>query len=83
MSYLKSSMNILLVVTVCIFIVSCAEDPPTPGCCQLKADACASPVNEQQCTDLNGQSFHEGGTCRTMTESFICSGSVNLSVLSA
>ena len=67
MSYLKSSTNILLVVTVCIFIVSCAkEDPPAPvGCCQVSADACASPVNEQQCEGLNGQSFHEGGTCRT------------------
>lgn len=67
MSYLKSSTNILLVVIVSTFIVSCAkEDPPAPvGCCQVAADACASPVNEQQCKDLNGQSFHEGGTCRT------------------
>ena len=71
MSYIKSSSNILLVVAVSIFIVSCAkEEPPVPvdevvGCCQVSADACASPVNEQQCEDLNGQSFHEGGTCRT------------------
>ena len=71
MSHLKSSMNILLVVAVSIFIVSCSkEEPPPPvdevvGCFQVLDDACASPTNEQQCEDMNGRSFHEGGTCRT------------------
>ena len=45
-------------------------DPPaeteTPtGCCQVTADSCASPVTAEQCEEMSGLSFHEGGTCRT------------------
>lgn len=36
-----------------------------PGCCQVSADRCASPVTEAQCMGLGGVSFHLGGTCRT------------------
>ena len=68
MNKLNPVAKTLVILIMLALSASCCHDKrgdaKVTGCCQVTADSCASPVTEAECEELNGLSFHEGGTCR-------------------
>lgn len=66
--------GILAVLALAVLCTACGERErrevkeaeemaaPPAGCCQKADNTCASPVTQEQCTELNG-TYSEGATC--------------------